>query len=102
MDLWCHANFAAYTHTRRSTTGWVATMYCGMVSWESQKQPKAAASTTDAEYLACGAVAKDALSLQKALSEFDVDMANTFNSLHWDAMFAAAQDSGPALLPMVQ
>jgi len=71
LELWCDANFAACTDTRRSTTGWVATMYGGAVSWESRKQPTAAASTMDAEYQACGAVAREALSLQKALAEFE-------------------------------
>ena len=37
MELKCDANFAACTDTRRSTTGWVATMYGGAVSWESRK-----------------------------------------------------------------
>ena len=63
MELWWGANFAACTDTRRSTTGCVAPMYGGAVSWESQKQPTTAASTMDAEYQACGAVAREALSL---------------------------------------
>ena len=49
MEQWCHANYAACTATRRSTTGWMARMYGGEVSWETRKQPKAAASTMAAE-----------------------------------------------------
>jgi hypothetical protein len=44
-------------------------MYGGAVSWQSKKQPTTAASTMDAEYQACGAVAREGLSLLKALDE---------------------------------
>jgi hypothetical protein len=41
------------------------------VSLASKKQPSAAASTMDAEYQACGAVALEGLSLVKALHELE-------------------------------
>jgi hypothetical protein len=69
LGIWCDANFAACQDTRRSTTGWVVVMYGGAVSWSSKKQPTAAASTMDAEYQACGSVAREGLSLLKALDE---------------------------------
>jgi hypothetical protein len=69
LGVWCDANFAACHDTCRSTTGWVATMYGGAVSWSSKKQPTAAASTMDAEYQACGAATRQGLSLIKALGE---------------------------------
>jgi hypothetical protein len=50
LGFWCDANFAACRDTRRSTTGWVVTMYGEAVSWSSKKQATAAASTLDAEY----------------------------------------------------
>jgi hypothetical protein len=37
LGFWCDANFAACKDTRRSTTGWVVTMYGGAVSWSSKK-----------------------------------------------------------------
>ena len=49
-----------------------------------------------------------ARALASALAEnpetlvISVDMANAFNSIHRAAMFAAVQQSAPALLPMVQ
>jgi hypothetical protein len=55
LGFWCDANFAACQDTRRSTTGWVVTMYGGTVSWSSKKQATTAASTMEAEYQACGA-----------------------------------------------
>jgi hypothetical protein len=39
VSCWCDSNFAAKcVDTGRSTTGYVATMYGGAVSWTSQKQ----------------------------------------------------------------
>jgi hypothetical protein len=69
LGFWCDANFAACQDTRRSTTGWVVVMYGGAVSWASKKQPTAAASTMEAEYQACGAAAREGLSLGKAFGE---------------------------------
>jgi hypothetical protein len=69
LGVWCDANFATCQDTRHSTTGWTATMYGGAVSWSSKKQPTTAASTMDAEYQACGAAAREGLSLIKALGE---------------------------------
>jgi hypothetical protein len=44
-------------------------MYGGAVSWSRKKQPTTAASSMDAEYQACGAAAREGLSLIKALGE---------------------------------
>jgi hypothetical protein len=72
VKLWCDANFAACMDARRSWSGWVVVWFGGAVSWESCKQPTAAASTMEAEYQACGAVAREGLSFRKLLREFDV------------------------------
>jgi hypothetical protein len=69
IGLWCHANFAACTDTRRSTTEWVVTTYGRAVSWSTKKQVTTAASTMDAEHQACGAAAREGMSLQKALGK---------------------------------
>ena len=69
VTVWCDSNFAACMDTRRSTTGWVVTMYGGAVSWQSKKQATTATSTMEAEYQACGSVAREALSLTKGLGE---------------------------------
>jgi hypothetical protein len=69
LGFWCDANFAACKDTRRSTTGWLVTMYGGAISWSSKKQATTAASTMDAEYQACEAAAREGMSLRKALGE---------------------------------
>jgi hypothetical protein len=69
LGFWCDANFAACKDTRRSTTGWVVTMYGGAVSWSRKKQATTVASTMDAEYQACGTAAREGISLRKALGE---------------------------------
>lgn len=69
VKSWCDSNFASCLDTRRSITGWGVTMYGGAVSWSSKKQPTTAASTMEAEYQACGAVAREGISLRKAFDE---------------------------------
>ena len=70
-EFWCDANFAACEDTRRSTTGVAAVCFGGAVSWESRKQKTTAASTMEAEYQACGAAAREALSLRKLFGDFE-------------------------------
>ena len=69
VQVWCDANFASCVDTRRSVTGYVVVMYGGAVSWSSKKQPTTAASTMEAEYQACGAVAREGLALLKAMRD---------------------------------
>jgi hypothetical protein len=69
IQVWCDANFAACTDTRRSVSGWAVVCFGGAISWESCKQPTTAASTMDAEYQAYGAATWEALSLRKLLRE---------------------------------
>jgi hypothetical protein len=70
VEMWCDANFAVCLDMRGIVSVWVVVCFGGAVSWESCKQPTAAASTMDAEYQACGAAAREALSFRKLLREF--------------------------------
>ena len=54
-------------------------MYGGAVSWSRKKQPTTAASTMNAEYRACGSVAREGISLLKALDELSL-LSNDFPS----------------------
>jgi hypothetical protein len=68
--MWCDADFASCLDTRRSVTGWVVVCFEGAVTWESCQQPTTAASTMDAEFLACGAAAREGISYRKLMREF--------------------------------
>jgi hypothetical protein len=72
LEVWCDANSAACLETRRSTAGWTVIMYGGAVSWSSKKQATAAASTMEAEYQACGAVAREAFCIRKIISDLQL------------------------------
>ena len=72
IEGYCDADYAADIDTRRSTTGWVFTMYGGAISWSSKLQPTVAASTSEAEYIAAAQAVKEALWLKKLLSGLGV------------------------------
>ena len=59
---------------RKSTTGTIIKYNGNVISWLSKKQPTVATSTTEAEYMALGAAAKEALWYQYWIKEvFNVD-----------------------------
>ncbi|KAJ9506890.1 hypothetical protein QJQ45_002417 [Haematococcus lacustris] len=68
----CDADFAGDLDTRRSTTGFVFTMHGAAVSWSSRRQPTVAVSTTEAEYMAASAAAKEAMWLRVLLADLSV------------------------------
>lgn len=76
----CDADYAGDVDTRRSTTGFVYTIAGGAVCWSSKRQPTVAASTTEAEYMAASAAAKEALWLRKLLADLGEPVATVFVS----------------------
>jgi hypothetical protein len=75
LQGFCDADYGGDKDTRRSTTGFVYTIAGGAVSWSSKRQPTVAASTTEAEYMAASAAAKEALWLRKLLADLGVPVA---------------------------
>ncbi|CAD7087458.1 unnamed protein product [Hermetia illucens] len=64
-----NSDFASDTETRRSTTGYAFCLSNGIVTWSSQRQKLVTLSTTEAEYVAAAAAAKEAIWLRKLLND---------------------------------
>ncbi|GBM10195.1 Retrovirus-related Pol polyprotein from transposon TNT 1-94 [Araneus ventricosus] len=62
---YCDSNYGGDIADRRSTTGYVFMIGGGAVSWCSKRQPTVATSTTEAEYMALSAAAKEAIWFNK-------------------------------------
>lgn len=63
------SDFASDVETRRSTTGYAFCLSNGIVTWSSQRQKLVTLSTTEAEYVAAAAAAKEAIWLRKLLND---------------------------------
>ena len=66
------ADWAAETNGRRSVTGYLFSLGDSPISWNSKMQTTVANSSTEAEYLAMGASTKEAIYLERLLTELDV------------------------------
>ena len=58
---------------RRSTSGYVFTMFGGAISWMSKRQPVVAFSTTEAEYMVSTHVCKESIWLKRLCFDIGVD-----------------------------
>lgn len=63
------ADFGGDVDTRRSTTGFIFSLYGGPISWRSSLQPITALSTTEVEYIGLTEAAKEAIWLKGLLTE---------------------------------
>ncbi|XP_039303444.1 secreted RxLR effector protein 161-like [Solenopsis invicta] len=68
IEGYVDADFAEDLETRRSTTGYVFLLGNGAVTWTAQRQKMVTISTTEAEYVAAAAAAKEAIWLRRLLS----------------------------------
>jgi hypothetical protein len=69
LAAFCDADWGGDLDSRRSTTGYVFTLFGGAISWQSRLQPTVATSTVEAEYIACAAAVKEALWLRTLLHD---------------------------------
>lgn len=69
LEGYSDADFAGDIETRRSTTGYVFMLANGPVTWTSQRQQSVTLSTTEAEYVAAAAAAKETMWLRKLMND---------------------------------
>lgn len=55
----CDSDWAGCAYTRKSTTGFIVKCGMGSISWKSSKQPTVSRSSSEAEYIAAGEIAKE-------------------------------------------
>ena len=72
----CDSEYAGDVDTRRSTTGHVFIFNGGAIAWGSKLQPTVAASTAEAEYMAAGVAAKEALWIRNLLISLGIELKN--------------------------
>eukprot|EP00963_Diacronema_lutheri_P009628 scaffold869_cov399-Pavlova_lutheri.AAC.1 len=82
LEGYCDANYGTCEVTRRSTTGYLLTFAGSLISWQTKLQKTVATSTTEAEYMAAAAAAKEALYLKKILE--DIGMGPNCITIHCD------------------
>jgi hypothetical protein len=70
LHAFCDSDYAACTLSRRSTTGFLIKCGVGSISWKSARQPTVSRSTTEAEYIAAGEVAKEIQYVHQIAREF--------------------------------
>ncbi|XP_055924729.1 uncharacterized protein LOC129956807 [Argiope bruennichi] len=73
---YCDSNYGGDVADRRSTSGYVFMIGGGAVSWSSKRQPTVATSTTEAEYMALSAAAKEAIWLGKIVTDLGIAHVN--------------------------
>ena len=69
LTSYVDADWASDVNDRKSTSGFVFKLSGGAVSWSSKKQPSVALSSTEAEYIAGAHAAKEAVWLERLISE---------------------------------
>ncbi|KAK9750353.1 hypothetical protein RND81_02G190400 [Saponaria officinalis] len=80
------SDYAADVDSRRSVTGYVFTLGGSVVSWKSTLQSSVTLSTTEAEYMALTAAAKEAIWLKGLVSK--LGLHQEIASLYCDSLSA--------------
>lgn len=70
------ADWAADLDERKSTTGYLFTLFGGAISWVSKRQPTVALSSTEAEYMATVASIQESIWLKNLFKEMFTSFAN--------------------------
>jgi hypothetical protein len=75
------AAFADDQNSRRSSQGYIITIFGGAVIWKAGLQATVTTSTTEAELLALEQTAKEGMALKRLFSEIMLDIGEPFNVL---------------------
>lgn len=94
LNVYTDADFAGDTATRRSTSGMVALLSEGAISWTSQLQKSVALSTTEAEIVAASEGAKQLVWLSRLLSDL-LEPGKLSPTLHVDNASAVKLAKNP-------
>ncbi|KAK6149390.1 hypothetical protein DH2020_016915 [Rehmannia glutinosa] len=90
------SDFQGDIDSRKSTSGYVYTLYGGAICWRSVKQTCVADSTTEAEYVAASEAAKEVVWLKKFFIDLEViPCADRPITLYCDNSGAVAQSKEP-------
>ena len=71
------SDWARDKELRRSTSGYLFTLYRGAISWKSARQKVVATSSTEAEYIACSEAAKEGLWLRRIMMEIGREISQS-------------------------
>ena len=88
------ADYAGDLETRRSTTGYAFSFANGLVAWSSQRQKIVTLSTTESEYVAAAAAARENIWLRNLLGNLGAQ-CDTATALHIDNQSAIRLAKNP-------
>jgi len=90
------ADWAGDQDTRRSTGGYLFTLYGGAISWSSKRQASVALSSCEAEYMAQTQATKEAIWIKRLIKELDLD--GSLTAVHTRPVLINADNQGAIAL----
>jgi hypothetical protein len=72
LQIYGDASFADNAETRRSSHGFIVTLFGGPIIWKAARQPTVTTSTTEAELLALEQIAKETMALKRLFAELQL------------------------------
>lgn len=79
MVIASDASFANNTNTRKSSQGYLISLFGGPVVWKATRQATVAISTIEAELLALEQIAKETIGLKRIFAEMRFDPQSPFD-----------------------
>ena len=88
FETFVDSDYAADTHTRKSTSGWVIKFGDAAVAWNSKRQKAVALSTCEAEFHALTEASKDILHFSGILDGLSIEIERKCAKVRSDNMSA--------------